>query len=274
MPLPQHWKILITGITSIHGWPIYRRLIECLPATRLFGICPPKTRVLIGPNVRAACITDREQLEQIRKEFSPTHVFHCAGVCDLDVCEDRPNWAYDINVNGTGAICSIFADLPIFYMSTDLVFSGENPPPTGYAEIHPPDPVSVAGKTFSQAETQLDHADHACIVRLGLPLGDSITGDKGARSIGSKVASNANVPSLCFTMNSVAALPVSKSPTWPCTSSPINGLGSITSAGHAPGPCTTSAPMSSNEAGTTPPFSRASCVMRRSTALLALEMSL
>ena len=180
MSLPEHWKILITGITSIHGWPIYRRLSHCLPSKQLFGIRPPKTPKPVGPQVQAACITDQDQLQAIRDRFKPTHVVHCAGVCDLDVCEERPDWAYDLNVNGTGVMASVFGDLPIIYISTDLVFSGQNPPPGGYAEIHPPDPVSVVGKTFIQAESQLETADHACIVRLALPLGDSISGDKGA----------------------------------------------------------------------------------------------
>jgi dTDP-4-dehydrorhamnose reductase len=65
-------------------------------------------------------------------------------------------------------------------MSTDLVFSGEQPPESGYAENHAPDPISVAGETFLQAEQVLQEIEGACIVRLGLPLGDSITGDKGA----------------------------------------------------------------------------------------------
>ncbi len=65
-------------------------------------------------------------------------------------------------------------------MSTDLVFSGEQPPENGYDEDHTPDPVSIAGKTFFQAEQILQQFANTCILRLGLPLGDSITGDKGA----------------------------------------------------------------------------------------------
>ena len=180
MLIPNHWKILVTGITSIHGWPIYRRLAQHLPTERLFGIRPPKTGMPVGPNVSAVCITDSDRLCRIRKRFKPTHVVHCAGVCDLDVCEDRPDWAYDINVNGTRIVDEIFGDLPITYMSTDLVFSGEDPPEGGYAECHAADPVSVAGKTFAEAETYLDAGENHCIVRLGLPLGDSVTGNKGA----------------------------------------------------------------------------------------------
>jgi dTDP-4-dehydrorhamnose reductase len=180
MLIPEQWKILVTGITSIHGWPIYKRLAGLFSPSRLFGIRPPKTDIPAGPRVRPVCITDKDRLYGIRKRFNPTHVVHCAGVCDLDVCEERPEWAYTINVEGTRIVRDVFGDLPVTYMSTDLVFSGENPPDRGYAECHGTDPVSVAGKTFAEAETFLDTGDRHCIVRLGLPLGDSVTGDKGA----------------------------------------------------------------------------------------------
>lgn len=178
--IPQHWKVLVTGITSIHGWPIYMRLSQRLSRGQLFGLRPPQAGIPGGPLVEAGCITDKKCLSRIRKCFKPTHVVHCAGVCDLDVCEDRPDWAYAMNVEGSRAVCEVFGDLPVYYMSTDLVFSGERPPDGGYAECHEADPVSVAGKTFAEAETCLDPEGGHCIVRLGLPLGDSVTGSKGA----------------------------------------------------------------------------------------------
>jgi dTDP-4-dehydrorhamnose reductase len=180
MKIPDDWKILVTGITSIHGWPIYRRLSCILTKSNLFGIRPPQTDMPTGPNVSAVCIKDRDRLHRIRKHFNPTHIVHCAGVCDLDVCEDRPDWAHAMNVDGTRIVSEVFGDLPILYMSTDLVFSGDDPPDGGYAECHKADPVSVAGKTFSEAEAFLNTEDCHCIVRLGLPLGDSVMGNKGA----------------------------------------------------------------------------------------------
>ncbi len=127
------------------------------------------------------CITDQARLERIRADFQPTHVIHCAGVCDLDVCEERPDWARALNVDGSRVMAEVFGrDCMVTYMSTDLVFSGTNPPSGGYTEQHGPDPISVAGKTFAQAEAEIHQCRHACIVRLGLPLGDSIDGEKGA----------------------------------------------------------------------------------------------
>jgi len=108
-------------------------------------------------------------------------VIHCAGVCDLDVCEDRPQWAYSINVLGTKAVADVFGEnASIIYLSTDLVFSENNPPLKGYSELDTPDPLSVAGRTFLAAEQHIKKNNNFCIIRLGLPLGDSVNGEKGA----------------------------------------------------------------------------------------------
>ena len=96
--IPDSHRILVTGITSIHGWSIFAKLQELLPQHRLFGVKPPKLKIPQAENILSFCITDQEKLDQIRDEFKPTNVIHCAGVCDLDVCEDRPNWAFAINV--------------------------------------------------------------------------------------------------------------------------------------------------------------------------------
>jgi dTDP-4-dehydrorhamnose reductase len=174
-------RILMTGVTSIHGWPIFSRLQKFLQGDHLYGIRPPKMNTPEGTNVESVCITNRTRLTVIRDSFRPTHVVHCAGVCDLDVCEERPHWARALNVDGARVIADVFGDSAyILFMSTDLVFSGNHPLVGGYAETHRPDPVSVAGKTFAEAENHIMTCPNHCIIRLGLPLGDSVTGTKGA----------------------------------------------------------------------------------------------
>jgi dTDP-4-dehydrorhamnose reductase len=174
-------RILVTGITSIHGWPVYRKLKLVVAPERLFGIRPPNMNIPDDKNVASICMTDREELERIRDEFQPTHLLHAAGVCDLDMCEAKPLYAYDINVNGAKNIVSVFsASSYIMYLSADLVFSGNNPSALGYAETEKPDPVSVVGKTYALAEKEIAKAARHSTVRLGLPMGDSIQGEKGA----------------------------------------------------------------------------------------------
>ncbi|KHE91917.1 MAG: TDP-rhamnose synthetase, NAD(P)-binding [Candidatus Scalindua brodae] len=172
---------MVTGVTSIHGWPIFTQLHRLLPEAFLYGLRPPKSNIPEGGNISSFCITERKKLEKIKNEFKPTHVIHCAGVCDLDVCEERPEWAHSLNVQGARAIADVFGnDIPILYMSTDLVFSGFNTPVDGYTENDEPSPINVVGKTFASAETYIQKCKDHCIVRLGLPLGDSIGGKKGA----------------------------------------------------------------------------------------------
>ncbi len=178
--IPVSWRILVTGVTSIHGWPIFTKLQGLLPETSLYGLRPPGSNIPDTDNVASFCITEQKKLEKIRNEFKPTHVIHCAGVCDLDVCEERPGWAHSLNVLGTQAIVDVFNDIPILYMSTDLVFSGSNTPSDGYTEVNSPNPINVVGKTFVNAETCIQNIKEHAIFRLGLPLGDSIVGKKGA----------------------------------------------------------------------------------------------
>jgi dTDP-4-dehydrorhamnose reductase len=174
-------RILVTGITSIHGWPIYKMLKESPGADKLYGIRPPHMKIPVDKNVISLCMTDRDALAAIREDFRPTHVLHAAGVCDLDICEARPEYAHDINVTGTRNIVSVFAEsCYVMYLSADLVFSGIHPPAHGYTENDAPDPVSVVGKTYMLAEKEMASAPRHGIVRIGLPMGDSIQGLKGA----------------------------------------------------------------------------------------------
>jgi dTDP-4-dehydrorhamnose reductase len=174
-------RILITGITSIHGWPIYKKLKSLYSPDQLLGIRPPEMLMPDDENATSLCMTAYDRLLDIKNTFRPTHILHAAGVCDLDVCEQRPQFAYDINVLGARNIVSAFSDsCYIMYLSSDLVYSGNSNAPSGYSETDMPDPVSVVGKTYVQAEKELAQAARHAILRIGLPMGDSIQGKKGA----------------------------------------------------------------------------------------------
>jgi dTDP-4-dehydrorhamnose reductase len=174
-------RIIITGVTSIHGWPLYRFLKSIVCPDSLFGIRPPNMAIPDDHNVASLCMTDKEGLNRLRKFFQPTHVLHAAGVCDLDICEAKPRYAHDINVNGAKNITSVFSEsCYIMYLSADLVFSGDNASTQGYTETDKPDPISVVGKTYWLAEKEIAKSSRHAIIRLGLPMGDSIQGKKGA----------------------------------------------------------------------------------------------
>ncbi len=174
-------RVLITGVTSLHGWPLYKALSQQFGASQVLGICPPKTKMAQFPlgNAIPCCINDVEGLSAAFAQFRPTHVIHAAGMCDLDVCELWPGLAYQRNVEGTQNIARLSRDCHLMHISTDLVFSGNSPPTSGYGEDSPTDPISVIGKTFVQAEQIVTQLPQAMVVRKGLPMGDSLSGRKG-----------------------------------------------------------------------------------------------
>ncbi|MGE3541029.1 MAG: NAD(P)-dependent oxidoreductase [Candidatus Tectimicrobiota bacterium] len=174
-------RVLITGITSLHGWPLYNALTARLGARQVLGLCPPKTPPGRFPaaNVLPCCMNDVPGLSAAFARFRPTHVIHAAGMCDLDVCELWPGLAYQRNVEGARNVAQLSRDCYVLYCSTDLVFSGNAPPLTGYHETSPPDPLSMIGKTFLQAEALMAGLPEALILRKGLPMGASFSGRKG-----------------------------------------------------------------------------------------------
>ncbi len=174
----MHYRVLVTGTTSIHGYPIFSHL-RTLDDFSVYGIRSPKMR--LPDNTEPLCITDRNGLAKINSRFQPTHIVHCAGVCDLDVCEERPQWAESMNTDGARAVSEIFGESShVIYLSADLVFSGNATPVRGYRETDNPEPVSVAGKTILAAENVIRNNPHNTVIRLGLPIGKSVDGTKGA----------------------------------------------------------------------------------------------
>ena len=172
--------ILITGITSIHGWPIFS-LFRKKYKDRVYGVAPDNMSHFFK-NDKKVFFCNMEKLSKMRKIFDkvkPKAVVHAGGVCDLDRCESSPDFAYKVNVLGTRNIVNLSKNSYLLYISTDLVFSGNDPIDCGYSELSLCDPVSVIGRTFVEAESEILKHQMSGIIRLGLPIGPSISGTKG-----------------------------------------------------------------------------------------------
>jgi len=120
------------------------------------------------------------KIGEIFDKVKPKAVVHAGGVCDLDRCENSPEFAYDVNVLGTRNMVNLSKGGYLLYISTDLVFSGNDPIDREYSELSLCDPVSVVGRTFVEAEREILKHEMSGIIRLGLPIGPSISGTKGA----------------------------------------------------------------------------------------------
>lgn len=85
------------------------------------------------------------------RQSAPSVVFLAAAFANVDACEDDPERARSINVDGVGNVARAARDVGarlVFY-SSDYVFDGRRGP---YAEDDQPNPISVYGRTKLEGE--------------------------------------------------------------------------------------------------------------------------
>lgn len=92
-------------------------------------------------------------------------ILHCAGMTDVDACEEEPQRAWTINVEGTDAVARTVAG-KLVYFSTDYVFDGSKEVVT---EADVPNPLNVYGRTKLEAEERVLRANPSNLV-LRIPF--------------------------------------------------------------------------------------------------------
>lgn len=115
----------------------------------------------------------------VRSEFrrqQPQLVIHCAALSKSPACEANPRLARNLNVGVTALLAELAAEIPLVFLSTDLVFDGRA---GNYAEEAAVNPLSVYAETKAAAEQVLRANPRHLIVRTSLNGGRSPTGDRG-----------------------------------------------------------------------------------------------
>lgn len=113
-------------------------------------------------------ITDDIKVMQVFKEFKPDYVIHAAAIAVTDFCNEHPEIAQKINVDGAVNVAKACKEVgaKLVFISSEQVFNGniENGP---YDEGHRPVPNTVYGKNKLEAERLLkDIIDELWIVRF------------------------------------------------------------------------------------------------------------
>lgn len=170
--VPAAGDVFLFGATSMLGWSILRAATAPLTA-----FCNGYTRDAPAEIERGIHLDDPLAVYELFAAETPRLIIHCAGVCDVEKCEQSPEFAYSVNVDGMQLLIDHApASARIVYCSSDHVFSGDTGP---YDEASPTDPVSVYGKTRVAAERLLASRPNSLIVRTGLWIGPSATGRNG-----------------------------------------------------------------------------------------------
>jgi dTDP-4-dehydrorhamnose reductase len=175
-PLP----LLITGITGMTGLHAFAYFQARYPG-QVIGIRQANDSRLTGPGIEPCNAEDRDGLARLFDRHGFASVLDCAGNCALKPCELAPEMARRINVEGPQNLVAqtVRHNARLVHLSVDLVFAGREE--GGYTEDEPTDPVTVYGATMVEGERAVFDADPAaCILRISLPMGLSLSGHAGA----------------------------------------------------------------------------------------------
>jgi dTDP-4-dehydrorhamnose reductase len=151
------------------GWP--------LRAGTARGPGEPDAALTVVALSRATLdLTDASAVRAAFRRQAPQLVIHCAALSRSPACEANPALARQLNVEVTALLAELAADIPLFFLSSDLVFDGRK---GNYDETAPGNPLGVYAETKAAAEQIILANPRHTVVRTSLNGGISPTRDRG-----------------------------------------------------------------------------------------------
>ena len=122
-------------------------------------------------------LADFRAVERLFARERPTGVIHCAASSRSPTCQADPAVARLQNVAVTRRLAELAAEIPMVFLSSDLVFDGRrNGAEGGYREDDAVNPLSVYAETKVEAESWVRRNSRHAIVRTSLNFGRSPSG--------------------------------------------------------------------------------------------------
>lgn len=161
-------KWLITGIGGKLGGVLHQCLYHS-HASVTGTISPTGPYPSEGIHTRLD-LTNEHQTHRLLSTLNPDFIIHTAAISGIAPAYKNPQRAYKINVDTTERLSS-WADkiqAAFIFLSTDMVFDGENAP---YDESTLPHPQTVYGKSKYDAEKRVLEYERGLVIRLPLLYG-------------------------------------------------------------------------------------------------------
>lgn len=141
-------KLLLTGVSGLLGINFAQ---EMMNEHQVIGV--DRGKLVNAPfKVLKYDLLEKDSVESILDAAQADWVVNCAALADLDVCEEEPDLAKQLNTDlprRFARACKI-RNISFAHISTDAVFDGQKD--GYYSEEDPPSPVGVYSKTKLDGE--------------------------------------------------------------------------------------------------------------------------
>lgn len=154
----------ITGAGGLIGSYLVRTVADAAPGWTIRGLTRPELD-----------LTDFDAVRRLFSVEQPQLVVHCAALTKTPACQQNPALARKLNVEVTEVLADLAAQIPLIFLSTDLVFDGRK---ADSIESDPVNPLNVYAETKVAAESIVLRNPRHTVVRTSLNFGDSPTGDR------------------------------------------------------------------------------------------------
>lgn len=167
-------KLLITGVSGFVGWNAAGYFgNHGYSVVGTFHTFPHYLHYDNGAVAVRLDLADRTEVHDLIHRFQPTFILHCAALARPQL-RNSPEQLYAVNVQGTNALATVAAqlDIPLIYLSTDLVLPS-SPNPINESVIPNPPAHSLYGQSKLEAEGVVQASSGRwAIIRPSVMFGD------------------------------------------------------------------------------------------------------
>lgn len=156
-------KLLLTGVSGLLGINFAQ---EMMNEHEVIGV--DRGKLVNAPfKVLKYDLLEKDSVESILDAAQADWVVNCAALADLDICEEEPDLAKQLNTDLPRRLARACKtrNIPFAHISTDAVFDGQKD--GYYSEEDPPSPVGVYSKTKLDGEwAALTENPNAIVARV------------------------------------------------------------------------------------------------------------
>jgi dTDP-4-dehydrorhamnose reductase len=141
-------KILLTGVSGLLGINFAQEMMD---KHEIVGV--DRGKLIKAPfKILKRDLLDSDAVDSVIDSSQPDYVVNCAALADLDLCEENPDLAKQLNTDlprRFARACKA-RNTPFVHISTDAVYDGQKD--GYYSEEDPPNPLGVYSKTKLDGE--------------------------------------------------------------------------------------------------------------------------